>query len=96
LPKPGRRSASGYRLYGPGEPLRLQRILFCRELKMPLPGIARILDDPDFDPAEALRGHRKALEAKLGRLHRLLRMEDETWSATKEEPCGGVPRPGLA
>lgn len=78
LLKPGRRSASGYRLYGQQDLLRLQQILFYRELDLPLSEIARILDDAEFDPAEALRGHRKALEAKLGRLHRLLRTLDGT------------------
>lgn len=78
LLKPGRRSASGYRLYGPAELLRLQQILFFRELDVPLPEIARVLDEPGFDPAAALRDHRKRLEAKLGRLHRLLRTLDET------------------
>jgi DNA-binding transcriptional MerR regulator len=78
LLKPGRRSASGYRLYGQPDLLRLQQILFYRELDLPLAEIARILDDPDFDPAESLRGHRRALEARLGRLHRLLRTPDET------------------
>jgi DNA-binding transcriptional MerR regulator len=78
LLKPGRRSPSGYRLYGQAELLRLQQILFYRELDLPLPEIARILDAPGFDPAEALRGHRKALEARLGRLHRLLRTLDDT------------------
>jgi DNA-binding transcriptional MerR regulator len=78
LLRPGRRSAAGYRLYGEGDLLRLQQILFYRELDLPLSEIALILDDPGFDPAESLRGHRKALEAKLGRLHRLLRTLDET------------------
>lgn len=78
LLRPGRRSASGYRLYGAAELLRLQQILFYRELDLPLPEIGRILDDPEFDPAAALRGHRRALEAKLGRLQRLLRTLDDT------------------
>ena len=78
LLKPGRRSASGYRLYAHADLLRLQQILFYRELDLPLAEIGRILDDPDFDPAAALRGHRQALEARLGRLHRLLRTLDET------------------
>lgn len=78
LLNPGRRSAAGYRLYGPPDLLRLQQILFYRELDLPLAEIARILDDPGFDPAESLREHRKTLEAKLGRLHRLLRTIDET------------------
>lgn len=78
LLKPGGRTASGYRLYGPAELLRLQQILFFRELDLPLADIARILDEPGFDPAGALRGHRKALEEKLGRLNRLLKTLDDT------------------
>jgi len=78
LLKPVHRSASGYRLYGHADLLRLQQILFYRELDLPLAEIARILDDPEFDPAESLREHRNALEARLGRLHRLLRTLDET------------------
>lgn len=78
LLKPGRRTASGYRLYGPEELLRLQQILFFRELDIPLADVARILDEPGFDPTRALRGHRKILEEKLGRLHRLLKTLDDT------------------
>jgi DNA-binding transcriptional MerR regulator len=75
---PRARTGSGYRLYGEAELLRLQQILFYRELDFPLPEIARILDDPDFDPVQALRGHRIALEGRLGRLHRLLKTLDQT------------------
>ncbi len=78
LLKPGRRTASGYRLYGPEELLRLQQILFFRELDIPLAEIARILDEPGFDPTRALRGHRQVLEEKLGRLHQLLKTLDDT------------------
>lgn len=78
LLKPGRRTVSGYRFYGPAELLRLQQILFFRELDIPLADIARILDEPGFDPTRALHGHRKVLEEKLGRLHRLLKTLDNT------------------
>ena len=40
--------------------------------------IARILDDPGFDPSRALRGHREALEEKRERLDRLLNTLDDT------------------
>ena len=72
LLKPQARSASGYRLYGPTQLLRLQQILFYRELELPLAEIAEQLADPDFDPVRTMLGHRKTLEEKLGRLHRLL------------------------
>lgn len=78
LLKPDHRTVSGYRLYGSAELLRLQQILFFRELDFPLAEIARILDEPGFEPTRALRGHRRVLEEKLGRLHRLLKTLDET------------------
>jgi hypothetical protein len=43
-----------------------------------LPEIARILSEPGYDPAQALRDHRGILEARLGRLHRLLATLDRT------------------
>lgn len=84
LLKPSRRTAAGYRLYGKAELLRLQQILFFRELDFPLPEIARLMEDPDFDPVRALRDHRSLLEERLGRLHRLLRTLDETIHFYKE------------
>jgi DNA-binding transcriptional MerR regulator len=78
LLRPQGRSASGYRLYGPAQLLRLQQILFYRELDFPLETIGRLLDHPDFDPSSALRAHRPTLEARLGRLHRLLDTLDKT------------------
>ena len=78
LLSPARRSPSGYRLYGPDDLLRLQQILFYRELEMPLDGIARELGRPDFDPAAALVAHRARLEEKLGRLRRLVATIDAT------------------
>lgn len=78
LLKPEARTGAGYRLYGKEQLLRLQQILFYRELDLPLPEIARILEEPGFDPALALRDHRRRLEEKLGRLHRLLKTLDDT------------------
>lgn len=78
LLRPGHRSDAGYRLYGRAQLLRLQQILFFRELDMPLADIARQIDAPDFDPARTLRAHRRTLEERLGRLHRLLHTLDKT------------------
>jgi MerR family transcriptional regulator, thiopeptide resistance regulator len=78
LLRPDARSEAGYRLYGRGQLLRLQQILFFRELEFPLAEIARVLAEPNFDPARALRGHRKTLEDRIGRLHRLLDTLDKT------------------
>jgi DNA-binding transcriptional MerR regulator len=46
---PSARTAAGYRLYQEQDLLRLQQILFYKELDLPLAEIARILDDPGFD-----------------------------------------------
>jgi DNA-binding transcriptional MerR regulator len=76
--KPESRSEAGYRLYGKEDLLRLQQILFFRELDFPLPDIARILEEPGFNPVQALRDHRAMLEARLGRLHGIIRTLDRT------------------
>ena len=44
--------------------LRLQQILFYREMGLELTHIKEILDSPDFDLVEALRSHRVVLQAK--------------------------------
>ena len=64
LLKPSIRTEKKYRLYGRAEALRLQQILFYKELGMPLKEIADILDDPQFDPIQSLENHRKVLQEK--------------------------------
>ncbi|HEX6930280.1 MAG TPA: MerR family transcriptional regulator [Gammaproteobacteria bacterium] len=75
---PRLRTAAGYRVYGEPELLRLQQILFFRELDVPLTEIGRMLDAVGFDPVAALEDHRAKLEQRLGRLHRLLNTIDRT------------------
>ena len=72
---------NGYRYYGQAELLRLQQILFHRELGFRLEAIARILDDPGFDQAAALRTHRAALLAQAQRYRQLVRTLDQTLAA---------------
>ena len=78
LLKPSVRTDAGYRLYGEAELLRLQQILFYKEMDIPLKNIAEILDDPDFDLVEALTGHKTALRARRDRLDILLNTIDTT------------------
>jgi DNA-binding transcriptional MerR regulator len=80
LLSPKSRTKAGYRLYGQEELFRLQQILFYKEMDFPLPEIARILDEPDFNPVDSLLSHRKLLEERLGRLHRLMDTLDKTIS----------------
>src|SRR5512143_296680 len=73
LLKPSARSAAGYRLYGEADLLRLQQILFFRELDFPLADIQGILDEPGFDQVKALHAHRRLLQQEADRLERLLK-----------------------
>ena len=58
--------------------LRLQQILFYKELGLPLTDIRDILDDPDFDTLGALREHQSALRRKSERITELIATIDKT------------------
>src|ERR1700742_1594971 len=73
LLKPASVGQNGYRYYGRDELLRLQQILFHRELEFPLEAIAQVPDKPDFDRVAALRRHRGRLAAEAQRYRRLLK-----------------------
>ncbi len=64
LLKPAIRTEAKYRLYGENELLRLQQILFFKELDFPLKEIKTILNDPGFDLLKALENHQQALILK--------------------------------
>ncbi len=72
--------ANGYRYYREDELLRLQQILFYREVGLELAQIKDILDSPNFDLLTALRSHRAVLQSKVGRLQSLVSTVDETIS----------------
>ncbi len=76
---------NGYRYYGEEAVLRLQQILFYRELDLSLNEIAAILDGPDFDVLEALQTHREALQQKASRISSLIRTIDKTVAHLKGE-----------
>jgi DNA-binding transcriptional MerR regulator len=75
---PSVRTEARYRLYGKNELLRLQQILFYRELDFPLKEIGEILDDPAFDLIQALECHKTALRAKSERIGTLIDTIDKT------------------
>ena len=54
LLKPDHVGENGYRYYGHQALLRLQQILLHREMGLSLSAIAKVLDDPAFDPLSAL------------------------------------------
>ncbi|MBO9733184.1 MAG: MerR family transcriptional regulator [Chitinophaga sp.] len=78
LLKPSVRTNAGYRLYGEKELLRLQQILFYRELDFPLKEICIILDDPAFDLMQALEAHKAALLARKERINTLIGTIEKT------------------
>jgi MerR family transcriptional regulator, thiopeptide resistance regulator len=85
LLKPAAIGANGYRYYGRDELLRLQQIMFHRELGFALNEIRRVLDAPDFDRTEALRTHRSRLESDIRRQRQLLRTINQTLAALQHQ-----------
>lgn len=99
LLKPCIRTEAGYRLYGEKELLRLQQILFYKELDFPLQEIASILDDPEFDLIRALESHKLALRERSNKLSSMLITIDKTITKIKngtpmkhEELYEGLPK----
>jgi DNA-binding transcriptional MerR regulator len=78
LLKPGSVQKNGYREYGESELLRLQQILFFRELDLPLEDISKIINAPDFMIVDALRDHKKLIKLKQKHLEALLNTIDKT------------------
>ena len=78
LLRPSQVGENGYRYYDDEAALRLQQILFYRELALGLDEIRALLDRPDFDVAAALREHRVALQQRVGRLAQLIHTIDRT------------------
>lgn len=99
LLKPSVRTAAGYRMYGEKDLLRLQQVLFYRNLGFKLKAIGDILDDPEFDLLQALSEHRKRLAGERKRIKLLMATIDQTMSHLKnrkmmkpEELYRGLPR----
>ncbi len=78
LLRPEAYGQNGYRYYGESAMLRLQQILFFKELDFSLEQIQAVIDRPDFDVLHALQSHRAALQRKSARLERLIHTIDTT------------------
>jgi len=78
LLKPAEVKANGYRQYGEQELLKLQQILFFRELEFSLDEIQRIINSPNFHLESALMDQRKMIELRKKRLNALIRTIDKT------------------
>ena len=69
---------NGYRSYGEPALLRLQQVLYYRELGLELESIRLILDRPGFDVTKALQEHRRTLQQRVRRLEGLIGTIDKT------------------
>lgn len=83
LLKPSSIGENSYRYYGEQEALRLQQILFYRELGLPLADIKRIMGRHDFDVLAALESHKTEISKRIARLEHLVRTVDDTISYLK-------------
>lgn len=90
LLSPATHGRNGYRYYGEKELVRLQQILFFRELDFPLEDIKRMMDRPGFDVVEALRDQKKLMLLKRARIDGLLNSLDKTiMSITDDKKMSG-------
>src|SRR6266542_1290239 len=85
LLKPSRVGSNGYRYYGDESVLRLQQILFYRELDFSLEEIKAIVDEPGFDVLRALKEQRGALVERQRHLQTLIQTVDKTIQHVKGE-----------
>jgi DNA-binding transcriptional MerR regulator len=78
LLNPSERTESNYRLYTEKELLRLQQILFFKELEFSLEDIKQIIDDPNFNTVDQLKKHKELLIEKANNYKVLLKTIDKT------------------
>jgi DNA-binding transcriptional MerR regulator len=78
LLKPAYLGANGYRFYEEPQLLKLQQILFYRELGFELKRIKQVLGQAKFQKVAALQSHRKVLEKNGTRTRTLIETIDKT------------------
>lgn len=72
LLSPAETRENGYRYYNRDSLLRLQQILFFRELGVPLKEIYRMINHPDFKLVEALEKHQSSLKIRVKRVNAMI------------------------
>lgn len=75
----------GYRLYSENDFLRLQQIMFFRELDFSLKDIKLIMDSPNFNREEALIKHRELLNKKKERIEEIISTLNKSLDEIKGE-----------
>ncbi len=78
LLKPSSIADNGYRSYDEAELLKLQQILFFRELEFPLEKIQKIMGSKQYSTLGAMYDQRQLLEHKTKRLSKLLATLNKT------------------
>ena len=78
LLEPRYRGENGYRYYDEDSIIRLQQIMFFRQLGFSLEEVGKIVSHPEFDVLEALKSHRESLVQKSERLGELISTVDKT------------------
>jgi DNA-binding transcriptional MerR regulator len=78
LLKPSFVAKNGYRYYQQKELIRLQQILFFKELDFSLKDIQSMLSKPDYSVVEALKDQKKLMRLKKDRLDELIKSIDKT------------------
>ncbi|MFG6150515.1 MerR family transcriptional regulator [Halobacillus sp. B23F22_1] len=73
-----KKADNGYRYYNDNDFIRLQQILFFKELDFPLQRIKEILHDPAFDEKQALKQHKTILLEKKKRLDKIIQSIDQS------------------
>lgn len=84
LLKPSFIKENGYRYYEERDVIRLQQILFFRELDFALEDIIQIINAPGYQMLKALADQKKLLEMKKARLDDLLETIQKTMVKLKE------------
>ncbi|MFA5628712.1 MAG: MerR family transcriptional regulator [Dehalococcoidales bacterium] len=85
LLKPRSRDINDYRYYDDEAVIRLQQIMFFRELGFKLNEIKRILADPNFNPIEALQSQKILLLKKAERTNKMIATIEKTIETLKGE-----------
>lgn len=85
LLRPAYVAKNGYRHYGEAELLRLQQILFFRELDFPLEEIKRIMSSIHMDNLSILEEQKKLLQFEKQRLEKLIHMITKTMTGLQKK-----------
>lgn len=75
---------SGYRLYDYEDLLKLEQILFLKEMGFELKKIKEIIEDPNYDTNKALKKQREVLKLKEERIHAIIKLIDERLEGVNE------------